>query len=142
LNREADRLQVALAAEHAAIYAYGVIGSHLTGAELGLARAGDRAHRDLRDTVADLVSSAGATPAAAAAAYRLPKPVTDRTGALALAVEIETRVAAVWRSTLGVSPDVNRATALEALIDAAVRAAEWREAASPNATPTVAWPGR
>ena len=142
MSRESDRLQVALAAEHAAIYAYGVIGSHLAGDELGLARAGERAHRDLRDTVADLVSSAGATPTAAAAAYRLPKPVTDRAGALALVVEIETRVAAVWRSTLGAVPEANRAIALEALVDAAVRAAEWREAASPNATPTIPWPGR
>jgi hypothetical protein len=137
-----DQLQRALAAEHAAVYAYGVIGAHLTGDELELARAADRAHRDLRDTVADLVTSAGSTPAPAAAAYRLPKPVSDRRGALALAVEIETRVAAVWRSALGTLPRANRETALQALIDAAVRAAGWREAADPDASPVVPWPGR
>lgn len=136
-----DRLQVALAAEHAAIYAYGVIGAHLTGDELELAHDADRAHRDLRDTVADLVSAAGATPNAAAAAYRLPKPVTDRTGALALAVDIETKIATVWRSTLGAVSDANRATALQALMDAAVRAAEWRAATNPDAAPTTPWPG-
>ena len=137
-----EPLQVALSAEHAAIYAYGVIGSRLTGDELELAQDADRAHRDLRDTVADLVSAAGATPRAAAAAYRLPKPVTDRAGALALAVEIETKIAAVWRSTLGAGSDANRATALQALIDTAVRAAKWRAAANPNANPCVPWPGR
>lgn len=137
-----EKLQTALAAEHAAVYAYGVIGAHLDGSELALAHEADLAHREARDTVADLISDAGATPDPAAAAYRLPKPVTDRAGALALAVEIETKVAAVWRATLAAVPDADRATALDALIQTAVRAAEWRAAANPSASPTVTWPGR
>jgi len=136
-----DRLQLALAAEHAAVYAYGVIGAQLTGEELGWARAADLAHRQQRDALSDLITAAGATPAPAAPAYRLPKPVTDRAGAVVLAVDVETRAAAVWRSAIGELTGPGREVALDALVGAAVRGAQWRSVASPGKPPTVAWPG-
>ncbi|MFG1923919.1 ferritin-like domain-containing protein [Cryptosporangium sp. NPDC048952] len=137
----ADRLQLALAAENAAVYAYGVIGAWLSGDELAWARAADLAHRQQRDAVSDLITAAGATPAPAAPAYQLPKPVTERAGAVVLAVDVETRAAAVWRSALGSLTGTDREVALDALVGSAVRAAQWRTAASPGKPPTTPWPG-
>lgn len=136
-----DRLELALAAENAAVYAYGVIGAWLTGDELDRARTADRAHRQQRDAVSDLITTAGAVPAPAAPAYQLPKPVTGRAGALVLAVDIETRTAAVWRSALGGLTGRGRSVALDALVGSAVRAAQWRTSAGPGEPPTVPWPG-
>ncbi|MFI5957002.1 ferritin-like domain-containing protein [Cryptosporangium sp. NPDC051539] len=141
MSGTSDRLQIALAAENAAIYAYGVIGAQLDDDELVRARDADLAHRRQRDATADLITAEEATPSPAAPAYTLPKPVTDRAGALALAVEIETRSAAVWRSTLGALTGDARTVALDALTDAAVRGAQWRALASPGKPPTLPWPG-
>ncbi|GAA3384343.1 ferritin-like domain-containing protein [Cryptosporangium minutisporangium] len=141
MSRSTDRLHLALAAEHAAVFAYGVIGAHLTGDELAWARAADLAHRQQRDAVADLITTAGATPAPAAPAYQLPSPVTDRAGALALGVQVETRAAAVWRSALGELSGTAREVALDALVGSAVRGAQWRSVSEPGKAPTVAWPG-
>ncbi|GAA0218687.1 ferritin-like domain-containing protein [Cryptosporangium japonicum] len=141
MSGEADRLQLALAAENASVYAYGVIGAWLTGDELGWARAGDLAHRRQRDAVSDLITASGGTPTPAAPAYQLPKPVTGRAAAVVLAAEIETRAAAVWRSALGSLTGNGREVALDALVGSAVRAAQWRTAASPGKPPVVPWPG-
>ena len=141
MSGSTDRLQLALAAEHAAIYAYGVIGAQLTGDELDWARTADLAHRQQRDAVSDLITTAGATPVTAAPAYRLPKPVTGRAGALVLAVDVETRAAAVWRSALGELTGTGREVALDALVGSAVRGAQWRSVASPGKNPAVPWPG-
>jgi hypothetical protein len=131
----------ALAAEHAAIYAYGPIGARLTAAAVTAARSAEAAHRSRRDALILKLTGEGATPAPAAPAYTLPFPVTDQASALRLAVEIEDRTAAVWRGCLPTTTDTDRATALAALTDAAVRATRWRRAAA--LTPaTVPYPGR
>lgn len=131
----------ALAAEHAAIYAYGPIGVRLTDAAASAARAAEAAHRTRRDALILKLAEGGTTPAPAAPAYTLPFPVTDRASALRLAVEIEERTAAVWRACLPGTTGTARATALAALTDAAVRATRWRRTA--GVTPaTVPFPGR
>jgi Domain of unknown function (DUF4439) len=130
-----------LAAEHAAIYAYGVIGAHLTGSAATAARNAEATHRARRDALVLQLTSDGATPAPADAAYALPFAVTDRTSALRLAVEIEERTGAVWRSALASTRGDERAAALNALVDCAVRATGFRRTA--GITPaTVAFPGR
>ncbi|WP_035856932.1 ferritin-like domain-containing protein [Cryptosporangium arvum] len=141
MSGEADRLQLALAAENASVYAYGVIGAWLTDDELSWARSADLAHRRQRDAVSDLITAAGGTPTPAAPAYQLPKPVTGRAEAVVLAVDVETRAAAVWRSALGALTGNGREVALDALVGAAVRAAQWRTAAGPGKSPIVPWPG-
>lgn len=131
----------ALAAEHAAIYAYGPIGVRLTDAAASAARVAEAAHRTRRDALILKLSGEGATPAPAAPAYALPYPVTDRASALRLAVEVEERTAAVWRACLPTTAGTDRATALAALTDASVRATRWRRTA--GVTPaTVPFPGR
>ncbi len=72
----------ALAAEHAAIWGYGVVGAHLTGAAVDQARQCEAAHRDRRDVLLEQLSAGGATPPAAAPAYDLPFPVVDQASAL------------------------------------------------------------
>jgi len=129
----------ALAGEHAAIYGYGVLGAHLTGAPLDLARQAEAAHRGRRDALFLRLASASQAAPAAAPAYTLPFQVTDQSTALTLATQIEERTGAVWRAALaGVAGD-QRGLALDALTDCALRAARWRRA-SGQVPGTVALP--
>ena len=77
----------------------------------------------------------------APAGYRLPFEVTDRDTALKLAVHVEDGVAQAWRVVLPVTEDAERADALSALTESAVRATRWRRLA--EVTPlTLPFPGR
>jgi len=132
-------LTAALAAEYAAIFAYGPIGVKLTGAEQTEARAAEAAHRTLRDALV-LALDASAVPPAAAA-YTLPEPVVDRGAALRVAVAVEEKAAAVWRAALPATTGPQRRQALDALTGCAVRATRWRRRA--ELTPlTVPFPGK
>ena len=137
-----EQLSAALAAEEAAIYAYGLIGVHLTGAgDVAEARTAEAAHRDRRDALVSRLAELGAGTAPAPAGYRLPFPVSDPASALKLAIHVEDGVAAAWRAVLPVSRDTDRSTALSALTDSAVRATRWRRLA--EVTPvTLPFPGR
>ena len=121
-----DALAAALAAEHAAIYGYGVLGAHLTGAALGQAQQAENAHRTRRDGLLVRLTAVGIAPPAAAPAYALPFPVTDPASAQRLAVQLEERTAAIWRTALGPTAADQRKLALDGLIDCALRAARWR----------------
>lgn len=133
-------MQAALAAEHAAVWAYGLIAAHLPARSEAVADAAT-AHRARRDTTERLLSDAGVEPVSAEPAYQVPLPVDGPGGALRLAVTAETDTAQTWRSTIERStlPDV-RAAALDALTGAAVRAARWRAEAGQQ-TVTVPFPG-
>jgi hypothetical protein len=134
-------LQTGLAAEHAVIWGYGVVGAHAGDALLPQVRDADDAHRTLRDDTIALVARNGGTPVATEPGYALPFPVTDRGSALRLAVHLEEGAAAAWRYAVAATDDVEvRRTALTALSDAAVRATGWR-LALPTTPATVAFPG-
>ena len=137
-----EQLAGALAAEEAAIYAYGPIGVKLTRAsERTEARAAEAAHRGRRDTLVSKLAQLGASAAPAPAAYELPFAVTDRASALKLAIQVEDGVAQAWRVVLPVSQDADRSAALSAMTDAAVRATRWRRLG--GITPaTMPFPGR
>ena len=122
----AKTLQLALAAEHAAIYGYGVVGAHLSGAQRRYAATADAAHRARRDQLRELLVERGATPVAAAAAYRLPAVVVSGADAVELAVTLEERLASVWVTAVGDLTGALRALAARAVQDCAVRAAVWR----------------
>lgn len=136
------QLAAALAAEEAAIYAYGTLGVRLTGeGERTEARVAEGVHRDRRDVLVSRLASLQASAAPAPAGYELPFEVTDRGSALKLAIQVEDGVAQAWRAVLPVTEGGDRSTALSALTDAAVRATRWRRLGS--VTPaTLAWPGR
>jgi hypothetical protein len=129
-------LTAAVAGEDATIYAYGVLGPHLTGAALALAQQAEVDHRNLRDSIAVTMPS----PPAPSVIYALPFPVTNAASALSLAVMIEERSAALWRAAIASATPAHRRVPLNALIAAANRAAAFRRAA--GASPgTVAFPG-
>jgi ferritin-like protein len=135
-------MAAALAAEEAAIYAYGTLGVKLTSdRDLTEARAAEAIHRDRRDALVLKLAALKASTAPAPAGYRLPFAINDRESALKLAVQVEDGVAQAWRAVLPVTEGGDRSTALSALTDAAVRATRWRRRG--NVTPvTMAWPGR
>ncbi|GAA2622742.1 ferritin-like domain-containing protein [Paractinoplanes durhamensis] len=137
-----DQVASALAAEEAAIYAYGVIGVKLSAkAEVAEARGAEQEHRERRDWLIGKLAESSATPGPAPAGYELPFAVADRATALELAIHIEDGVAQSWRPVLGATRDADRSTALAALTDSAVRAVRWRRLAA--VTPlTMAFPGR
>ncbi len=136
-----ESLAAALAAEHAAVFGYGVVGAHLDAGTVAAARDAEAAHRDRRDALLVRLANDGATPAPAAPAYTLPFPVTDRASALRLAIQLEERTGQAWRAVLPVARAADRKVALDALCDTAVRATRWRLAAG-VAPAVVPFPGR
>lgn len=136
-----DALQRALAAEHAVVWGYGVVGGRADDALRPAVRDADSAHRTRRDGTAALVRRLGGQPVPTEAAYALPFPVPDRKAALRLAVHLEEGAAAAWRYAVAATDDAAiRRTALAALTDAAVRATGWRLLLPPT-PPTVPFPG-
>jgi hypothetical protein len=140
---ELEALQAALAAEHAVVWGYGVVGSRADAALLPAVRAADSAHRGRRDATAALVRGLGAEPVTTEPSYALPFPVTTRGSALRLAVHLEDGDAAAWRYAVASTDDrAVRRTALTALTDAAVRATRWRLLLPAGAAgATVPFPG-
>jgi hypothetical protein len=128
-------LQAVLAAENAACYGYGVVGSHLTGT--GLATTADSdwvAHQRARDSLTAMITAAGADPVPASVAYQLPAAVSTAAEARALAVALEDGVAQAYIGLVGLTDLTLRALGARGLQSAALRAAAWRRG-------TVAFPG-
>jgi hypothetical protein len=134
-------LQAALAAEHAVIWGYAVVGAHAGDPLVTQIRAADDAHRTRRDATVTLIGTYGGDPVPTEASYALPFPVTDRRSALLLAVHLEDGAAAAWRYAVAATDDVDvRRTALLALTGSAVQATRWR-LLLPVRPATVAFPG-
>ncbi|MET9295878.1 DUF4439 domain-containing protein [Streptomyces sp. NPDC003077] len=123
---ELHALQAALAAEHAAVYGYGVVGGRVGRDRRAEAHEGYDAHRARRDALHRGVRDLGGTPRAAAAAYALPFAVEDGAAAVRLAAELEDRVAAVYADLVRAARGARRREAAGALREAAVRAVRWR----------------
>ncbi|MFG2134256.1 ferritin-like domain-containing protein [Streptomyces sp. NPDC048751] len=123
---ELRALQAALAAEHAAVYGYGVVGGRIQEGRRTEARAAYDAHRARRDALVRELRDLGATPVAASAGYALPFPVPDSAAAVRLAGELEERVAGVYSDLVRATGDARRREAATALREAAVRAVRWR----------------
>ncbi|MFI6374485.1 ferritin-like domain-containing protein [Streptomyces sp. NPDC050546] len=125
-DQELRALQAALAAEHAAVYGYGVVGGRIGDGQRVEAHRAYDAHRARRDALAREVKDLGGRPAAAAAGYALPFPVSDAGAAVRLAAELEDRVAGVYSDLVRAAAGGRRVLAAEALREAAVRAVRWR----------------
>ncbi len=132
-------LQAVVAAEHAAIAAYGVLGGRLDGAALRLAQAADDGHRQRRDDATAALWARGAAVPASLPAYDVP--AADRAAALALALRLEEGLAVRWLDLVSGTDDAElRRLAVAGLREVAVRAARWR-ALLGRQPPTVALPG-
>ncbi|MFF9844290.1 ferritin-like domain-containing protein [Streptomyces sp. NPDC013740] len=121
-----DAAQAALAAEHAAVYGYGVVGARVAEARRAEATAAYEGHRARRDALRRTVRDLGGDPVAAAAAYELPFTVPDPTAAVRLAAVLEDRVAGVYSDLVRSAEGPLRREAATALREAAVRAVRWR----------------
>jgi hypothetical protein len=143
LNQDSENtaLNEALAAEHAAVWGYGVVGAALSEATQASAAASEAAHRDVRDRVVALLHSRDADVVDAKGAYALPFPVLSEVDAAALAVVLENGVAAAWVRVLDQAAERStRELAVGVLGDAEVRAVSWRTAAGQTPV-TSALPG-
>jgi len=137
---EDDRLVDALKAEHAAIFGYGIVGAHVTGARLAAVVNADDTHRSRRDALLMLLAGRGVQPPGADTTYALPFAVTSEDTAVKLAATLEDRCATFWLRALPDTVGDDRRTAAAALADCAVRGAQWRQVS--GTTPiTVAFPG-
>lgn len=137
-----NALQDALAAEHAALWCYGLVVVYLGPQQGAQARADAEAHRLLRGGVETTLTQIGARAVSAQPAYATPQPVTDAASAAALALVAETDALAAWRSVLERTIDRPlRQAALTALTAGTLRAARWRVVlGTPPAIPP--FPGR
>ncbi|MFJ3905931.1 ferritin-like domain-containing protein [Streptomyces sp. NPDC090025] len=121
-----DAAQAALAAEHAAVYGYGVVGAKVGEARRAEATAAFQAHRARRDGLRRTVRDLGGEPVAAAGGYQLPFAVPDPAAAVRLAAFLEDRVAGVYSDLVRSAEGPLRRDAAAALREAAVRAVRWR----------------
>lgn len=143
-----DAWQGALAAEHRAAFAYGLVGAQLHGtSDVALVIACSDEHETLRNTTEAAMTSSRLDPAPPAADYPDLYPVSTAAQARAVASQVENDCASAWRflysvaaSTTGPLPTKLRASAQSALTASAVRATKWARIARPPAA-TVAFPG-
>src|SRR4051794_40478251 len=140
-STENAALNEALAAEHAAIWGYGVVGAALDGTARQAAEDAEAAHRDVRDQVGALLSGRHADVVDARGAYALPFPVLSAVDAAALGAVFEEGVATAWVRVLDQAAERStRELAVGVLSAAEVRAVGWRVAAGKTPV-TTAFPG-
>ena len=136
--------QAALAAEHQAVFGYGLLGPRLRGAQHMLAVSCAAAHEALRDATEASMAGSGLQPVSPRADYPPLYPVSDAGQARALAARLEDDCAAAWRylyaQAARAGATARAAQAQVALTASAVRATLWRLLVSP-ADATRPFPG-
>jgi len=134
-------VQSALAAEQAAVWAYGLVAAYARD-DAAMITENRSGHLLRRDATAARLVAGGAQPTPPAPAYQVSVNVVDVPTARQLAQDIELDAAAAWRVVLGSTDDPElRGFALTGLSDAAVRLAMWKRVA--GATPaTVPFAGQ
>ena len=135
-----DALQVALAAEHAALYVYGALGARTSQSATPVlfAEVSDAytTHRAWRDLLTSRLVDVGAEPTPAAATYELPATAPTPTGVARAAAEVEERCATTYAYVVANTADADRAWAIGALTRSATRRVAF--GAAPEALPGAA----
>jgi hypothetical protein len=118
-------LQKALAAEHAAVHLYGLLGAQSSKSKQPILFArlenAYEDHRTARDRLTVLVSAKGDDPVAAKVDYVVPGPTSTTTQIEAVARTIERRVTRTYGELVGNTSGGDRRWAITALDAAAVR---------------------
>jgi hypothetical protein len=141
VRTENDALRAALAAEHVAVWGYGVVGAALGPEGRATATASENAHRDVRDQLLAMLADRKTDLAHEQAAYTLPFPVLSAVDAATLAVVLEDGVATAWVRVLDqASERTTRELAVAMLSATEIRAVSWRAAAGKKPV-TSALPG-
>ncbi|MFF3439033.1 ferritin-like domain-containing protein [Streptosporangium sp. NPDC002721] len=142
-------LGTALAAEHAAVYAYGVIAARTTGRLRATTTAAYNAHRARRDRLRTMIITAGGTPAEPKAVYELPVTPSSAAQAVELAVLVERGVTGAYLELAASTDPALRKMAALAMQECVVRSYGLRPeieafpgmpprtAPEPTATPVV-----
>jgi hypothetical protein len=127
---ELGALQTTLEAEHAAVYVYAVLGARTSesGSPALYAALRDAydAHRERRDGLVSEIAQLGANPAPAATAYELPPGLETARGVTRAALLLERACAETYASLVANTAGRQRARAVEALTNAAVRELAFR----------------
>ncbi len=135
-----EALQATLAAEHAAVYVYGVLGGRVSASARpdlsGELRAAYSLHRGRRDQVVGMLRAEDEEPVASEVAYELPNAARTAAQCRRAAVQIELSCAETYAAAVGSTARANRQWAIDALEDASVRALAF--GASPTPFPGLA----
>ena len=125
-----DALQTTLAAEHAAVYSFAVLGGRTSGSRtpqlLAAVTAAYDAHRARRDHLVREITGMGAEPVAAEPAYDVPRPLdtpaqVERTG-----LDLERSCAQTYAFLVASTTGEQRRWAINALNETAVRELAFR----------------
>jgi len=118
----------ALAAEHAAIYGYGLVSPHVMPEDNELVSQALAEHRDRREAVVTMMNERSIKAPLPAVGYQLPMVVDSPPSAARLAVRIESDCAVAWRAVLEQTDiEQDRVFGGTALTQCAVTAARWRK---------------
>lgn len=118
----------AVAAEHAAIYGYGMVSAHVMPEDNDLVSTSVAQHRDRREAAVALMNEQSVKVPLPAAGYQLPMVVNNAANAAKLAIRLESDCAVAWRAVLEqTDSEQNREFAVKALTQCAVLAARWRK---------------
>jgi Domain of unknown function (DUF4439) len=122
-------LQDCLAAEHAALYAYGVLGGVLSAAgrpaDLALAQKSYVAHRTRRDDLTEVIAGLAATPSPADPVYATPFGIVDAADCRRLARLVERRTTEIYCLAVSQTTGPVRRMLASGVTDAAVREVGW-----------------
>lgn len=125
-----EALQEALAAEHAALYCYGVIGARTSAsaqpALYTLMVDGYRTHRRRRDQLTAMITGRGSEPVPADVAYEVPGPLRTGLELTNAALRVERRIVRTFGLLVESTAGAERRWALVALDQVAVRQVELR----------------
>ncbi|HLU72817.1 MAG TPA: ferritin-like domain-containing protein [Nonomuraea sp.] len=120
------KLRKALSAEHAAVFAFGLLAARTTGSlRTRLTRAFD-AHRDRRDELRRLITARGGQPAEPHASYALPSVPSTGPAASRLAAHVENGLTASYLELVAAVDPALRRYAAVAMQEAVMRAHSFR----------------
>jgi hypothetical protein len=122
---QTQALETLLAAEQAAVYAYGVVGAQGSSADRSRAAVALQRHAARRDLLAARLSAGGRRPTPAAPAYALPFPVRSRASARALAAHVESAVSDANADLVAATPAAQRVEPARWLTESATAARTW-----------------
>lgn len=128
-----------LAAEYAAIYAYGAAAVHLGGDPRSRAESLDAEHRSRRDALLDFYGEQGLEAAPPEASYDVGT-IADAESAKELLLQVEQDVTTTWRAGTAADDPDERQLCLDMHTASAVSLARWKLAIGQSVADP--WPGR
>ncbi|MEP6664997.1 MAG: ferritin-like domain-containing protein [Nocardioidaceae bacterium] len=125
-----EALQDCLAAEHASLYGYGLLGGVVSGVSPGsswqvLAISAYGEHRRRRDQLTELITRLQAEPVSARPVYKSPRDIVTLNDCRALGQRIEGRCADFYGLAVSETVDDTREFAARALTRCCLREVDW-----------------